>query len=84
MGAKSRAAMAEAAARLEARKAETLGPKAPPCQVCGKPSTGVVDVRGRPVGPVCSPLSCGITLAGEANFSVAGFAKHAPGRYREA
>lgn len=94
MGAKSRATMAEAAARLEARKAETLGPSAPPCEnpKCnpfGKAgvSTGTVLVRlpkgGSVLKNVCGPLRCAWDVAGDLSAS-ASFAPHAPGRYRGA
>lgn len=94
MGAKSRAAMAEAAARLEARKAETLGPSAPPCDnprcnPFGKaaPSTGTVLIRlaggGSVIKNACSPLRCAFDMAGDMSAS-ATWAPHAPGRYRGA
>lgn len=76
--------MEQARASLEARKAQHLGPLPPKCRVCGKISSGEVYVGARPMGAVCDPLLCGITLVGEAYFSIASFAKWPPGRYRGA
>lgn len=83
MGAKARAEMAAARASLNARYEKHLGPVAPPCKVCGQPSTGIVDVSGRPIGPVCLPLKCAALIIGNADFSAAGFTKHPPGKYRK-
>lgn len=82
MGAKSRAAMEEARRRLEERKAETLGPTAPPCDNPACNPFGKLPGGGSVAKKACSPLRCAWDLAGTSLQPL--WSPHPPGRYREA